>query len=71
MPGNVGREEAGAKNNQVSHAAALGGVEPREPEPKTVARGGGRNPFSLRLRTLVQAGSSSSEQKEKRVYIYI
>ena len=39
--GNTGRREAGAKNNRVSHAAALGGVVPTEPESKTMGRGGG------------------------------
>lgn len=37
----MGRKEAGAKNNRLSHGAALGGVKPTEPELKNPGRGGG------------------------------
>ncbi|CAM9798441.1 unnamed protein product [Bubo scandiacus] len=55
--GNMERKEARAKNNRMSHAMALGGVVPTGLETKAMGRRGGRNPFSLWLRTFMHPDS--------------
>lgn len=66
----MGRKEAGAKNNRLSHGAALGGVEPMEPEPKNPGRGVGENPSSLRIRAFVRADAAPSSERVRREMKY-